>query len=55
MESKRRNFLKLTGLTGSKRFYSMSSQILKERKEYYFQLEEAQKGTLDITEYLNWF
>jgi Fic family protein len=39
----------------SKRFYSMSSQILKERKEYYFQLEEAQKGTLDITEYLNWF
>lgn len=39
----------------SKRFYSMSSQILKERKEYYFQLEQAQKGTLDITEYLNWF
>lgn len=39
----------------SKRFYSMSSQILKERKEYYFQLEEAQKGTLDITAYLNWF
>lgn len=39
----------------SKRFYSMSSQILKERKEYYLQLEEAQKGTLDITEYLNWF
>jgi Fic family protein len=39
----------------SKRFYSMNSQILKERKEYYFQLEEAQKGTLDITAYLNWF
>lgn len=39
----------------SKRFYSMSSQILKERKEYYKQLEEAQKGTLDITSYLNWF
>jgi Fic family protein len=38
----------------SKRFYSMSSQILKERKEYYFQLKEAQKGTLDITDYLNW-
>ena len=33
----------------------MSSQILKERKEYYYQLEEAQKGTLDITAYLNWF
>ena len=39
----------------SKRFYSMSSQILKERKEYYYQLQEAQKGTLDITAYLNWF
>lgn len=39
----------------SKRFYSMSSQILKERKDYYIQLEEAQKGTLDITAYLNWF
>lgn len=39
----------------SKRFYSISSQILKERKEYYFQLEEAQKGTLDITAYLIWF
>ena len=38
-----------------KRFYSMSSQILKERKEYYLQLENAQKGTLDITAYLKWF
>ena len=38
-----------------KRFYSMSSQILKERKEYYLQLEAAQKGTLDITSYLSWF
>lgn len=38
-----------------KRFYSLSSQILKERKEYYLQLESAQKGTLDITAYLSWF
>ncbi len=38
-----------------KRFYSMSSQILKERKEYYLQLEAAQKGMLDITAYLKWF
>ena len=38
-----------------KRFYSMSSQILKERKEYYLQLKAAQKGTLDITAYLSWF
>ena len=39
----------------AKRFYSMSSQINNERKEYYLQLEAAQKGTLDITGYLSWF
>ncbi len=33
----------------------MSSQILKERKEYYLQLEAAEQGTLDITAYLSWF
>jgi Fic family protein len=39
----------------TKRFYSMSSQILHERKDYYEKLEEAQKGTLDISAYLIWF
>ena len=39
----------------SQRFYSMSSQILKERKEYYSILEKSQKGKLDVTEWLNWF
>lgn len=39
----------------SQRFYSMSSQIRAERKNYYDILEETQKGTLDITEWLNWF
>lgn len=39
----------------SQRFYSMSSQIEAERKEYYFRLESAQRGDLDITRWLEWF
>jgi len=39
----------------SDRFYSLSSQIEAERKEYYLQLEAAQRGDLDITEWLTWF
>jgi Fic family protein len=37
------------------RFYSMSAQIRKERKEYYDILEATQKGSLDITRWLTWF
>lgn len=37
------------------RFYSMSSQILEERKNYYDVLEKTQAGSLDITEWLTWF
>jgi len=37
------------------RFYSMSAQILKERKKYYDLLERSQRGTLDVTEWLSWF
>lgn len=37
------------------RFYSMSSQIRRERKEYYDVLEETQKGNLDITNWSKWF
>ncbi len=37
------------------RFYSMSTQIKKERMNYYEILEETQKGKLDITEWLEWF
>ena len=37
------------------RCYSMSSQIESERREYYRQLEAAQRGTLDVTEWLVWF
>jgi Fic family protein len=39
----------------SYRFYSMSTQIRKERKEYYDILEKTQNGNLDITEWLEWF
>jgi len=37
------------------RFYSMSSQISAERKQYYEMLENTQKGGLDITSWLDWF
>ena len=37
------------------RFYSMSSGIEGERKEYYLRLESAQRGSLDITAWLAWF
>jgi Fic family protein len=37
------------------RFYSMSSGIEEDRKAYYFQLEAAQRGDGNITEWLSWF
>lgn len=37
------------------RFYSMSSQIELERKDYYTQLERQQKSDTDVTEWLDWF
>lgn len=37
------------------RYYSMSAQIRRERKDYYEVLERTQKGTLDITEWMKWF
>lgn len=39
----------------SNRFYSMSAQIEKERKNYYEQLEKQQCGTSNITSWLEWF
>lgn len=39
----------------SRRFYSMSLQIRQERAAYYSGLEKTQKGTLDITGWLQWF
>jgi len=39
----------------SYRFYSMSSQIRNERKQYYEVLEKTQKSSLDVTCWLEWF
>ena len=39
----------------SQRFYSMSAQIRQERGAYYDVLEATQKGTLDITPWMEWF
>ena len=39
----------------STRFYSMSTQIRNERKQYYDILELTQKGGLDISDWLEWF
>lgn len=37
------------------RFYSLSNQIFNEHKHYNRIIEETQKGTSDITKYLEWF
>jgi Fic family protein len=37
------------------RFYSLSNQIFKEHRSYNNSIEKAQKGTPDITEYIEWF
>lgn len=37
------------------RFYSLSAQIQRERKDYYDKLESTQKGSLDVTDWLAWF
>jgi Fic family protein len=39
----------------SQRFYSMSAQIRQERGEYYTILERTQRGTLDVTLWMEWF
>src|SRR5262249_30220167 len=48
--------LALARADGTKdRFYSMSAQIEAERKDYYRELEAAQRGSLDITRWMMWF
>ena len=37
------------------RYYSLSSQIMEERDEYYRALEKCQKSSGDLTEWLQWF
>ncbi len=38
----------------AQRFYSLSAEIQRERKQYYDQLEATQRGTLDVTPWLDW-
>jgi Fic family protein len=39
----------------TQRFYSMSAQIREERGEYYRILEQTQRGTMDVTAWMEWF
>jgi Fic family protein len=39
----------------AQRFYSLSAQIQRERRDYYDILERTQKGSLDVTDWLVWF
>ncbi|MCY4780780.1 Fic family protein [Sphingobacterium sp. UT-1RO-CII-1] len=39
----------------NRRFYSISAQIMRERKKYYTVLEKIQKGDSDITDWIVWF
>jgi Fic family protein len=41
--------------SSSRRYYSLAAQIQRERKTYYERLEATQKGTMDVTEWLEWF
>jgi len=39
----------------AQRYYSLSAQIQHERKEYYDRLEMTQKGSMNVTDWLEWF
>jgi Fic family protein len=39
----------------AQRFYSMSAQLRQERSDYYAMLERTQKGSLDVTPWMEWF
>ncbi len=48
-------FLLAKGEQSAMRFYSLSTQIQKEKDAYYEALERAQRGTLDVTSWVQWF
>jgi Fic family protein len=39
----------------AQRFYSLSAQIRQERNQYYEILERTQKGTMEVTAWMEWF
>lgn len=49
------DFLLARSEKSSHRFYSLSQQIQVERKHYYAILEQTQKGTLNVTAWIEWF
>jgi len=48
-------YLLAMGERSAMRFYSLSTQIQKEKNAYYDALERAQRGTLDVTPWVKWF
>ena len=48
-------YLLAKGEKSQMRFYSLSAQIQKDKDAYYEELERAQRGTLDVTRWVNWF
>ena len=48
-------YLLAKGEKSQMRFYSLSAQIQKEKDAYYEELERAQRGSLDVTRWVNWF
>lgn len=38
-----------------RRYYSLSVQIMRNKQSYYDALENAQRGSIDITDWLEWF
>ena len=39
----------------TQRFYSLSAQIQREHKEYYDMVDVSRRGTLNVTDWLEWF
>ena len=48
-------YLLAKGERSAMRFYSLSSEIQREKDVYYNEVERAQRGTLDVTRWVKWF
>lgn len=48
-------YLLARGERSAMRFYSLSTQIQKEKESYYEELEHAQRGSMDVTRWVKWF
>ena len=48
-------YLLAKGEQSELRFYSLSAQIQREKRDYYEELEKAQRGTMDVTRWVRWF